>query len=213
MSKPLYKVALAINQPLAEVGIVNLLDSNEYEIVANAHSSDDVINTVHQLNPDLLITDYNLPGFISIEQLQDIINSRDNLKVLIISSDDSKVTIMQVIQFGIKGFITRQCSKEEFLLAVQATVKGEKFFCSKVLNILLEKHLPEKEENAVLTTREREILKYLAQGHSTQRIADTLFLSPHTIQTHRKSIIRKLKIKSPTQFVIFALDMGLIAQR
>jgi len=79
----------------------------------------------------------------------------------------------------------------------------------------MEKHFsvaPETEPTT-LTTRETEILKLIAHGHSTQAIADTLFLSPHTVQTHRKSIIKKLNIKSPTEFVIYAMDLGLLKPR
>jgi DNA-binding CsgD family transcriptional regulator len=68
-------------------------------------------------------------------------------------------------------------------------------------------------EASVLTARETEILELIARGHSTLAIADRLFLSPHTVQTHRKSIIRKLNIKSPTEFVIYALDFGLLKIR
>ena len=68
-------------------------------------------------------------------------------------------------------------------------------------------------EASVLTARETEILELIARGHSTLAIADRLFLSPHTVQTHRKRIIRKLNIKSPTEFVIYALDFGLLKIR
>jgi DNA-binding NarL/FixJ family response regulator len=80
----------------------------------------------------------------------------------------------------------------------------------------MEKHFPSEPlstEATVLTTRESEILTLLAGGKSTQQIADALHLSPHTVQTHRKSIIRKLNIKSPTEFVVYAMDFGLIKSR
>jgi DNA-binding NarL/FixJ family response regulator len=204
---------IAINQPLAEAGLMAFLSEiEEFEIVAHIHSQLNFIEHIQQIDPDLLITDYNLAGFISLDDLQEIVNNIENLNVLIISSDDDKNSILKSIQLGIKGYLTRECSKEELLLAVRATSRGEKFFCSKILNIILQKHVPDEEDNSILTNREKEILKVLAQGYSTQKIADTFHLSPHTVQTHRKSIIRKLKIKSPTQFVIYALDMGLITQ-
>ena len=98
-------------------------------------------------------------------------------------------------------------------MAVYSVARGEKFFCHKILNIIMEKHFsPEPVEvvPGILTIRETEILKYLASGYSTQKVADELYLSPHTVHTHRKSIIKKLNIKSPTQFVVYALDFGLI---
>jgi DNA-binding NarL/FixJ family response regulator len=213
MSKPTYSLVIAINQPLAEAGLIAFLsDIKEFKIAAHIHSPVNIVESIQQANPDLLITDYNLQGFISLDDLQEVVNNIANLNVLIISSDDDKNSILKSIQLGIKGYLTRECSKEELLLAVHATSRGDKFFCSKILNIILEKRVPDEEDNPILTNREKEILKLLAQGYSTQKIADTFHLSPHTVQTHRKSIIRKLKIKSPTQFVIYALDMGLITQ-
>jgi DNA-binding NarL/FixJ family response regulator len=82
-----------------------------------------------------------------------------------------------------------------------------------VLDVIMEKTFapePIASDPAILTVRETEILGYLANGYSTQNIADELHLSPHTVHTHRKSIIRKLNIKSPTEFVIYAFDLGLV---
>lgn len=213
MNKPFYNILIAINQPLTEAGIITFLSETEFKILESIHSSESLAENVLAKNADLLIIDYNIPGFASLDDLQYIINNTTHLNTLIISSDDNKSTILRAVQLGIKGYITKDCGRNEFLLAVQSTAKGEKFFCSKILDIILGSHFQEKEEdNSTLTIREKEVLKFLAQGHSTQKIADALHLSPHTVQTHRKSIIRKLKIKSPTQFVIYALDMGLITQ-
>ena len=96
--------------------------------------------------------------------------------------------------------------------AIKAIVKGEKFFSQQVLNIMLESSAKRevREVSQELTEREKELLKLLAKGYSTQRAADEMNLSPHTIHTHRKNIIKKLNIKSPTQFVLHAIDLRLI---
>lgn len=216
MVKAEYLVLVAINQPLLEAGITTLLSAHSMNTVLDiANGSDDMGKRIREKKPDLLIVDYNPPGFITLEDLQSLIRNSVDLNVLVISSDSDKVAIRRSVQSGIKGYITKECGKNEFLLAVESTARGEKFFCSKILNIIIDDNLPDEktEEASVLTVREQEILKMLAQGFSTQRIADGLHLSPHTVQTHRKSIIRKLKIKSPTQFVIYALDMGLVIQK
>src|SRR5690606_8670381 len=121
----------------------------------------------------------------------------------------------QALQLGVKGYVTKECSLEEVGMAVQATARGTKFFCQKILDILREKRLPQEAEPEIstLTASEREILQMIANGQSTQRIADQLYLSPHTVQTHRKSIIKKRNIKSPTEFVIYAMDLGLLKVR
>ena len=161
---------------------------------------EELVALVEKFQPSLLIVDYNSPGYVALDDIRNAMASSSKTNVLILSSDNNKASILEALQLGVKGYITKECSLEEVGMAVQATAKGEKFFCHKILDIIMEKHFsvaPESEPT-VLTTRETEILKLIAHGHSTQVIADTLFLSPHTVQTHRKSIIKKLNIKSPT---------------
>lgn len=211
-----YKVLVAIKQPLIEAGIVTFLsDRPNFSVIDVLHNAENIASSIANKRPNLLIIDYHIPGFLTLDDLKTIVQHSRDLNVLVISTDDDKTTILKAVQLGIKGYITKECSKSEFLLAVESTARGEKFFCSRILDIIISNNFPEEkpEETTTLTTREQEILKMLAQGHSTQKIASTLHLSPHTVQTHRKSIIRKLKIKSPTQFVISALDMGLITQK
>jgi DNA-binding NarL/FixJ family response regulator len=163
--------------------------------------------------PDLLITDYNLANYITPDDLKIVKEISPATNILVISADDDKGTILDVLQLGVKGYLTKACSREEIMMAIQSTARGEKFYCHKILDIIMEKHfspVPETFDASILTARETEILTLIAQGKSTQTIADNLHLSPHTVQTHRKSIIRKLNIKSPTEFVIYAIDFGLI---
>jgi two-component system invasion response regulator UvrY len=207
-------VLLADTQPLTAAGIVHFLqDRPDLKLVASVTTRDELSALLDKHAPQVLIADYNIPGFITIDDLRKIGKASPATNILIISSDNNKSSIKEVLQAGVKGYLTKDCSKEEVMLAIQSTAKGEKFFCHKILDIILEKHFapaPRGLDPTVLTIRETEILKLLAAGYSTQKIADQLHVSPHTIHTHRKSIIRKLNIKSPTEFVIYAMDFGLI---
>jgi DNA-binding NarL/FixJ family response regulator len=163
--------------------------------------------------PELLITDYNTSNYLTKADLLRVKEYSPSTNILVVSSDNDKSSILQVLQSGVIGYLTKECSREEILMGVYAVARAEKFFCHKILNIIMEKHLspePALPMPGILTARETEILTLLASGYSTQKIADKLYLSPHTVHTHRKSIIKKLNIKSPTEFVIYALDFGLI---
>ena len=207
---------IADNQPLTVAGLELFLSEKQaIKVVGKVKKGEDLVELVEKFQPSLLIVDYNSPGFVALDDIRNAMASSSKTNVLILSSDNNKASILEALQLGVKGYITKECSLEEVGMAVQATARGEKFFCHKVLDIIMEKHFsvaPESEPTA-LTTRETEILKLIAHGHSTQVIADTLFLSPHTVQTHRKSIIKKLNIKSPTEFVIYAMDLGLLKPR
>jgi two-component system invasion response regulator UvrY len=210
-------VLLADNQPLTSAGLrFFLAERNDMRIVGQVVRQEQLSDLIKRHQPHLLIVDYNLPNFLSVDDVKAVRENSPSTNVLVISDDDNKARVLAVLQAGVIGYLTKDCSREEIVMAIQSTARGEKFFCHKVLNVIMEKHFtPETEANdsSSLTTRETEILKLIASGKSTQQVADELFLSPHTVQTHRKSIIKKLNIKSPTQFVIYAMDMGLIKMR
>lgn len=205
-------ILLADSQPLTAAGIRFLVESgSEAEIIGTVKEPAHIGEITRELKPDLLIADYNIPGYLTLDTLAGVINDTQ-VNTLIISGDNNQQTIRQSLKIGVKGYITKECSKEEIVLAIRSTAKGEKFFCHKILDVIMEKESPATIacEPTVLTVREMEILELLAKGFSTQRAADKLNLSPHTIHTHRKSIIKKLGIKSPTEFVLYAIDFGLI---
>lgn len=205
-------ILLADSQPLTAAGIRFLIEAgNEAEIIGTVEDASRIGEITQELKPDLLIADYNIPDYLTLEKLEEVI-SDTHVNTLIISGDSNEKTIRQSLKIGVKGYITKECSREEILLAIRSTAKGEKFFCHKILDVIMEKESPASMacEPTVLTVREMEVLELLAKGFSTQRAADKLNLSPHTIHTHRKSIIKKLGIKSPTEFVLYAIDFGLM---
>lgn len=207
-------ILIADHQPLTVAGLESFLaELKGVKILGKVTRGEKLGDLIEELQPDLLIADYNIPGYIILDDIRNALTRSLKTHVLILSSDNNKPSILDALQLGVKGYITKECSLEEVAMAVQSTAKGEKFFCHKILDIIMEKHFNTEPENCdptILTARETEILKLLANGQSTQTIADGLYLSPHTVQTHRKSIIKKLNIKSPTEFVIYAMDLGLL---
>jgi DNA-binding NarL/FixJ family response regulator len=208
------RILLADNQPLTAAGLASFFASSETVSIVDEVSRKELLGPLLKKHePTLLIADYNLNGFITREDIQAVKDISPQTNILIISADNDKNSILNILQLGVKGYLTKECSREEVLMAVQSTSRGEKFFCHKILDIIMEKHFTPESETAdpsILTVRETEILKLIASGKSTQLVADELHLSPHTVHTHRKSIIKKLNIKSPTEFVIYAMDFGLI---
>jgi two-component system invasion response regulator UvrY len=211
------ELLIADKQPLTAAGLEAFLtDRQEVKVVGKVLERENLEDLMEKLQPDLLIADYNIPGFINLDDIKNALLKSSHTNVLILSSDNNKSSILDALQLGVKGYITKECSLEEVAMAVQSTARGEKFFCHKILDIIMEKHFgpePTDCDPTILTARETEILKLIAHGQSTQTIADDLHLSPHTVQTHRKSIIKKLNIKSPTEFVIYAIDLGLLKPR
>lgn len=206
------RVLLADQQPLVVAGIRYILQHQaEFDIVDEVKSKHTFVQQLQQHKPDVLIADYNCAEFITQREIEQVKSWSPVTQTLIISANTDNATIFEVIQSGVTGYLTKSCSREEVVTAIHSVAKGEKFFCSKILNLILEKNFQEETNTTgSLTTREKEILTLLAKGLSTVSISSELFLSPHTVHTHRKNIIKKLNIKSPTEFVIHAMDLGLL---
>lgn len=209
------KILLADNQSLTASGLVHLFEKTDgLKSVGLVKHRGEFHTLLKEHQPDLLVADHHLPDYISEKDIAQVKEISPLTEILIISSDRNRTNILGVLKMGAKGYLTKDCSQEEILTAISKVGKGEKFFCQSILDIIIEGSFAQTEEapkpKNVLSEREKELLVLLAKGYSTQRAAETLNLSPHTIHTHRKKIIKKLNIKSPTQYVLVAMELGLL---
>lgn len=162
----------------------------------------------------LLIFCPNAEAGFTKEKLAQIRKAKPELSILVISNIRSPQMVLDILQEGTQGYLTNSCDEHEILHAVFALAKGEKFFCNKVLDIVLNKHLYEGEEDncepTVLTKRETEITALLASGKTNKEVATELCLSPHTVHTHRKNVMKKLNLRSASDITRYAMNTGLL---
>jgi DNA-binding NarL/FixJ family response regulator len=164
------------------------------------------------LNPyDLIVFDpLSGPGY-SIQIAESLLEDFREKKFLMISEVDNYQNTVRLLEKGVNGFLTRECDEDEIKHAVFSISKGEKFYCNKVLDIILNKqHEVDNCEPTVLSERENEIAALVAGGKTNKEIAQLLHLSHHTVHTHRKNILKKLGINSASELAIYALKVGLI---
>ena len=208
------KIILADSQYLIRLGLRHLLERNDrIEVLGECGNAKDMMTQVTDLNPDLVILDYQNSGHFNVEDIRELKHISPNTRIMVISSDSNKENIHKVLEYGVLSYLTKECDEDEITSAVIAVSKNQKFFCNKILDILLEKHLPKEEENCQpteLTTRELEVVKLIVDGIATPEIADKLNLSPHTVYTHRKNLMKKLKINSTSELVRYAITTGLV---
>ncbi len=208
-------VLLADSQYLIRLGLRHLLEGrHEYKIVSEATNKEELLNKISHLQPKVVILDHRQHLEFNQEIFQQIKTIAPSTNVLIISDDSEKENIYNLLESGINSFLTKQCDEEEIINAINATAKGDKFFCGKVLNFLLEKSFVKDESTfstkSTLTLRQIEIVKLIAQGKIAKEIAAELDLSTHTVYTHRKNIMKKLNINSTSQLVVYAMNQGLL---
>ncbi len=184
-------------------GLMHRLD--QFDKVDATQTPEDLDALLAESRPNMLVIDY-LPGatfragdFVKIKK------QYPELKTLIISDDNDKARIQAVIKSGIRGFLTKSCSEKEVLEAIDTIRDGGKFFCKKILEIITS---GEEYTYSELSEREIEIVKLISKGLSSAQIANDLIISVHTVNSHRKNILKKLGLKSPTELIIYAAERG-----
>lgn len=207
-------ILIADAQYLIRKGLEHVLsDVNDFQVVAEASNEKELIQRAYELKPDVIIMDYDQPGHFTQDSLERIHKEVPFSGIMIVSSNTSQNGIRSVIEQGINSIITKQCDDAEIINAVAATAKGEKFFCHKVLETILNQSFGKEEEKCEpipLSPREIEIVQHIASGRIAKEIANELHLSTHTIYTHRKNIMRKLELSSPVELVMYAINKGLV---
>ncbi len=162
---------------------------------------------------DVLIFDYDQADYISFEDLQKVFRVAPDTHVLVISAHTDQPSVNRIMRQDIKGFLSKECDEEEILDAIEATAKGDKFFCNKILDVLTKsKGMGAKDDciPTVLSAREVEVVEFIAQGLTSAEVAEKMCLSVHTISTHRKNIFKKLNVNSTTELVRYALKSAII---
>ena len=206
------KVAIADPAFLVREGFKKIIENKkDMELASEISEGKDLWIRLENSNPDILVLDYKYNGFIKLEDIPKIKEVYPSMEIIIISNDWNKENILYLIKNGVKSYLTKECNSDEIYNAIDSVLKNEKFFCNKILDIILEKHLEDQNfENVNLSFRETEVIKLIVDGLTNQEIAEKLFISIHTVYTHKKNIMRKLQLKSPVELVLYAINSGLI---
>lgn len=207
-------IVVADNQYLIRLGLKKLLSEHQsFDLLAEALNEKQLLALLQAHHPQVLIMDYNQAAAFRKETIDLVKKTAPRTNILIISGDENKTNIYDVLESGINSFLTKSCDDKEIIDAINATAKGEKFFCSRVLDYLLEKTFSKPDEDCIttpLTPREIEIVRLVAKGLIAKEIAEELSLSTHTVYTHRKNIMKKLKLNTSSELVLYAINTGIV---
>lgn len=214
MQEETYKVLLADAQFLIRFALKELLkETNTFQVIGEAGNEAELNSFIAKTPPDIIVIDYNQPGFFSIESIKNLKKQHPTIELLVISSDDNKENIYDVINSGVLRFLTKKCDAHEINEAFRAIIRGEKFFCASIFNFIFEMSFSQNNYSSnplPLSARELEIVQLIAQGLVAKEIGKKLNLSTHTVYTHRKNIMEKLKLKRSSELVLFAVNKGLL---
>ncbi|RZL47785.1 MAG: response regulator transcription factor [Pedobacter sp.] len=191
-------------------GLRSLLNNEEnYAIVGFSNKPKEVMQMLDELKVNILLTDINMPEMSGVELTRNIKKKYPNIKVLALSMFGERQVIKEMIDAGISGYILKNTGKQELLEALEKIAKGQTFFGDEVTKELM-KSFKNSDEVSHLTNREIEIIRLIECEHSNKKIADMLFISERTVETHRKNIFRKTGTQSIVGLLKYAYEHKII---
>ena len=207
------KIVIADSQFLIIESLTHLIEAeNKYVLCGIADNRSSLLKLLQLNSPDLLITDINLFDYESLDDLKSILEDFKKLSVLILTNQLTHGELEKLLKFGIKNISLKTDEKQDLLSSIEVAVKQKKQFSDQILDMILElnKNNNTSTEPSSLTQSEIEIVKLIADGHTTKEIAMRKHISFHTVATHRKNIFRKLEINNVSELIMLAVRKGLI---
>ncbi|HBS87998.1 MAG: hypothetical protein A2W91_10230 [Bacteroidetes bacterium GWF2_38_335] len=211
-------VILVDDHSLVRDGIKSLLkDSLDIEVIGEAGNGVELFNLLKNTLPDIAILDISLPGESGIELTKKIKTQYPQIDVLILSMYLQEDFVLNAVKAGARGYLPKNTSKAELLTAISEINQGNDYFSSEISRIMLKSYFHKakaveetKNKAELLTKREKEILKMVAEGMHNSQIAEKLFISTRTVESHKTHILQKLEINNSVDLVKFAIKNGII---
>lgn len=212
-------IVLADSSPLFRMGMSSLMHkSNAYALVGESSTPESLFELVRTHQPTIVVMDFLSEGF----SVHDVIETKrlmPEARILAITPQQSGSVITNALRAGVDSYIKKNCSIDEVLQALDETAKGGRFFCGQILEAINAESINIDDVDAVdfscdpigLSSREVEVVTWIAEGFTNAQIAERLFISAHTVNTHRKNIMSKLGINNTAALVMYAVKSGFIS--
>ncbi len=187
----------------------------DFEIICEAGTGNEFLEIISRANPDVVLMDISLPDIDGIQISQIALEKYEGLKILALSSYGDEVYYYKMVKAGVLGFVHKKSDKSELITAIRTIYKGENYFSKDILHKIVVKVSNKGESSLVnshfkLTKREKEILQFICQGYSNNEIAETLFISPKTVDNHRTNLLSKTGTRNSAHLVMFAIKHKIV---
>ncbi len=218
------RLLIADDHTLVRDGIRLVLNSSpQFSVVAEAENGEQAVELAKKHKPDVVVMDISMPKVNGIDATALIRKDNPATKVVILTVHEDEEYVYQILRAGASGYVLKSAGKKEIFAAIKSAMSDERFFSPGISDIIIDgfvRKAKEQEGPAVrdqvrsgspLTGRETEVLRFIARGYTNRKIAESLFLSIRTVNTHRTNLMQKLDIHDTAGLVRYAIETGLVA--
>ncbi len=210
------KIILADDHQIVRHGLRSLLEAeHDMKVIAEADNGREVLRMARELSPQVIIMDISMPDLNGIEATRQILGENPEIKVVALSMHSDSLFILNMLKAGASGYLLKDCALEELVKAIRTVVGNRTYLSPGVSDIVVKDFVcswseaPDASAFSLLTAREREVLQLMAEGKTTNQIAECLCVSVKTVEAHRKQIMNKSGIHSVAELTKYAIRQGL----
>lgn len=212
------KILIAEDHTLVRAGIRALLSAEpDFEVVGEVATGEDAVRVAYETRPDVVLMDLNMPGRGGMHAIGEIKRRTPEVKVLVITMHKTDEYIQEALRSGAAGYILKESGHDELRVAIRTVLSGRVYLSPEVSERVVSNMITTGPRSApgitpleTLTTREREVLKLVAQGMGNKDVANLLCLSIKTVEKHRANVMHKLALKNVAQLTAYAISNGLL---
>jgi DNA-binding NarL/FixJ family response regulator len=207
------RVLIADDHSLVRSGLRRVLDAQpDLRVVAEASDGAEAVEKALAEEADLAILDVSMPRMTGIQAAAELARRRPGIRLLMLSMYDSEQYLFESLKAGASGYVLKSGADEDIINACRATMRGESFLYPSAINTLVRDYIDRgaSEQPDILTPRELEVLKLIAEAHTSRQIAEALVISVKTVERHRQNILEKLGLRDRVELTRYAIRRGLI---
>ena len=209
------KILLVDDHKIIRDGLCSLVNSSEdIDIIGEADTGRAALERLRESQPDVVVTDVNMPDLNGVEATRQILKRYPEIKVLALSMYSDEKFVSSILEAGASGYLLKDCAADELFEAIRVVYEGGVYLSKDITNVVVRDYVGKIQQFEVssapeLTARESEILQLLAEGKPTREIAEMLFVSAKTVETHRSNIMKKLDLYTIPELTKYAIRRGL----
>ena len=214
-----HRIVLAEDHTILREGLKALLASQVgLQVVGEATDGREAVRCAEELKPDLMMLDLSMPRSNGLEAMKDIKRVSPQTKVLVLTVHKTEDYVFTALQGGADGYVLKDSSAAELMLAIRSVLNGERYLAPAIASTVVSGYLGSKDEALLkpsfkdLSSREREVLKLIAEGYRTKDIAEYLCISPKTVEKHRANLMDRLDLHTVSALTTYAIEKGLVTK-